>query len=101
MLHLLNIDVSPRKNKKLRAYFENNGRLLYTDFGKKDSQTYIDHKIEKLRENYLKRHGALNEDWEDPTSAGALSAYLLWSYANSYSTTLADNIKIYKKKFKI
>lgn len=65
-------------------------------FGQKGSSTYVDHKDEIKRKNYLQRHKA-NENWNDFTSAGALSRWLLWG---PY-TTLTKNISAFKNKFKL
>ena len=37
------------------------------------------------------------ENWKDPTSAGALSRFILWSPTRSLSTAIRD----YKKRFKL
>lgn len=48
-------------------------------FGDKHSNgTYYDGASEKKRENYLKRHGAGQENWSDPMSAGFWSRWVLW-----------------------
>ena len=46
-------------------------------FGSRASKTYLDHGDKDRRANYLKRH-KVNETWTDPTTPGALSAFLLW-----------------------
>ena len=44
----------------------------------------------------MARHG-VNEDWNNPLTAGTLSLYLLWGpYTN-----MKDNIKFYKETFSI
>ena len=48
-------------------------------FGDKNSKgTFYDGASEKKRENYLKRHGAGQEDWNNPMSAGFWSRWVLW-----------------------
>jgi len=42
----------------------------------------------------LIRHKA-RENWNDPTTAGALSRYLLWGP----STSFAENLSNFKKRF--
>ena len=55
---------------------------------------YIDHKDDKLKENWIKRH-KVREDHNDPKTAGALSRHLLWG-----EKTLDKSIKAFEKKFK-
>ena len=87
------IRLSKNKNKRFEA--EVNGKIIY--FGAKNGSTYIDHKDSKKRENYIKRHAALNtEDWNNSFSAGALSRYILWEKPN-----LKDAIKDYERRFNI
>ena len=62
-------------------------------FGQKGGSTYIDHKDDQKKENYLKRH-RVNENWKDPTTAGALSRWILWNLK-----TLSASIADFKKRF--
>lgn len=84
---------SERKNKRFVAEFHDGLRV---HFGAKNGETYIDHNDEVKRENYIKRHSKLNEDWSDYTTPGTLSRYLLWEYKD-----LPTAIKNYKKRFGI
>jgi hypothetical protein len=88
---LLDVVKSNRKNKRFMAIFSN-GKKIH--FGLKGGSTYIDHHDVLKRLNYLKRH-EVNENWDDPYTAGALSSYLLWGN----NTTLKDNIKEFNKVF--
>ncbi len=45
---------------------------------------------------YIARH-RVNENWTDPTSAGALSRYILWGE----SRDIDENIKAFKTKFDV
>lgn len=49
-------------------------------FGAAGGSTYIDHGDDRLRRNYLARHGApaSRENWDDPYTPGALSRWILW-----------------------
>ena len=74
----LKITRSPRKGKRFRAnFYLDNAILKYTDFGSRTGSTYIDHKDPIKRQNYINRHSKLNENWNNPFSAGALSRYIL------------------------
>lgn len=98
-MRLLDVKPSTAKGKKYMAIFcpcegpsKCKGKKVH--FGYAGSQTYLDHHDKTKRENYLKRHKA-NENWNSPTTPGALSRYLLWGD----STSLMMNIKEFKKKF--
>lgn len=54
---------------------------------------YILHDNEERKQRYINRH-AKNENWKDPTTAGALSRWILWN-----KPTLQASIIDYKKKF--
>ncbi len=94
---------SKRENKKYVAYFENNtthfGDDSYRDFilmNDRNSKFYEPSKAEreKVRANYRGRHA--KDNLNDPTSAGALSYYLLWN-----KPTLKASIRDFEKRFKI
>ena len=53
------IKKSNKKNKRFKVIL-NNGDIF--DFGLKNGSTYIDHKDELLRVNYLKRHYNLKKE---------------------------------------
>ena len=63
------------------------GSIGYTDFTKS--------RDEQKKEAYLARHKA-RENWNDPTTAGALSRWILWN-----EPTLAASIKDFKQRFKL
>ena len=98
-MRLLDVKPSTAKGKKYMAIFcpckgpsKCKGKQVH--FGAAGSQTYLDHHDKTKRENYLKRH-RVNEDWDNPTSPGALSRWLLWGD----STSLMMNIKDFKERF--
>lgn len=93
----LQIKQSQSKNKRFKAILKNKaGKEQTIQFGAKDGNTYIDHKDETKRKNYIKRHKALGENWND-INAGSLSRYILWGD----SPDININISSYKKKFKL
>lgn len=94
---------SKRENKKYIAKFENNtthfGDDSYRDFilmNDRNSKFYEPSKAEreKVRANYRGRHA--KDNLNDPTSAGALSYYLLWN-----KPTLKASIRDFERRFKI
>lgn len=104
-MKLLFIKPSSNQNKKLMAKFEfeskdgTPGRTKTVHFGAKGMMDYTKYyKQDKDLANerkkaYISRHRA-NENWNDPTSAGALSKYILWNLP-----TIEASIKSYKNTF--
>jgi hypothetical protein len=88
---LIKVIPSNKPTKKYEAVFSN-GKSVH--FGLKGSNTYLDNGDKIKREHYLKRH-ITNENWNDPYSAGALSARLIWGQ----STNLQSNIKEFNRRF--
>ena len=77
-MKLLRISPSTDADKKWMAVFElDNGHTKTTHFGARGYQDFTQHKNLLRRQNYLARH-RYREDWNDPTSAGALSRWILW-----------------------
>jgi len=91
-LKLIKIVKSPNKKKKYRAYFSNG---KHTDFGAKGYSDLIHHKSLERQKRYLERHKS-RENWNDPTTAGALSRYILWN-----KTSFRESVADYKKRFKL
>lgn len=76
-MKIIKIIPSPRKNKRYRVYL-NDGK--YYDFGLLGGNTYIDHHDKNKRDNYRKRHYAMEKHFIDNLipSAALYSYYLLW-----------------------
>ena len=93
---LMSVLRSDSKTKKYVATFMINGKEKKTSFGAKGYDDYTIKKDKEQRDRYRKRH---SKDLKtgDPTRAGYLSYYLLWGD----STSLKQNIKDYKKRFKL
>jgi hypothetical protein len=99
------IKLSDRPDKRYTAIFYNREKKVKTThFGyaitdengnKKYASTYIDHKNDTLKDNYIARH-QVNENFEDFMSAGSLSRYILWN-KKTFRESLAD----YKKRFRL
>ena len=88
----MQIKPSTRKGKRFLAIFDDGTKV---HFGAKGASTYIDGKrtIEE-RNNYLKRHD-VREDFNNPKTAGALSAGLLWGATKSFD----KNHEAFMKRF--
>ena len=101
-MKLISISPSTNKDKKLMAKFEReNGRQFTIHFGANGMMDYTkyykqDKEVAKIkRESYLSSYRA-NENWNDPTTAGSLSRWILWNLP-----TLEASVKDFKKKFNI
>ena len=92
------IQDSQNKNKRLTAkiFIQDSNKPLVRHFGSKNAYTFFDGADDTKRNNYIKRHSKNNENWQDITTPGALSRYVLWSLRNQ------KNIQtLIKQKFNI
>tara|TARA_R110000868_G_scaffold409776_2_gene696001 strand:+ start:432 stop:731 length:300 start_codon:yes stop_codon:yes gene_type:complete len=99
MYELLSIKPDDNKKNKMVATFKNKetNRSKTVHFGQLGADDYTKTKNKEQRDRYLERHGRGKEDWNDYTSKGSLSRYILWGD----KTTIQGNIKDYKKHFKL
>ena len=97
-MKLKSVKPSPNPDKKLVATFEkDDGSTKTTHFGAKGMDDYTKTHDPEQRRRYIERHGRGAENWRDPTSAGALSRYILWGE----STSLARNVAAFRKRFSL
>jgi hypothetical protein len=91
------IKKSTNKKKKYMAIFkdENGKKVKTTHFGAAGMSDYTKHKDPERKKRYLNRHKK-RENWNDFTSAGSLSRYILWG-----EPTLRKSIYVFKKKFNL
>jgi Family of unknown function (DUF5754) len=95
-MKLISIKPSTKPEKKYMATFEkDNGRTKTTHFGAAGMDDYTKTHNKEQKERYLQRHKK-NEHWNDPTSAGALSRYVLWN-----KPTVRESIADFKKHFNL
>jgi hypothetical protein len=80
MPRIINIEPSPRQNKRFRAIFEDGKKI---NFGLKDGSTFIDHGSESKRNAYWRRHMGNYKERQliqnMTPSPSLLSAFLLWN----------------------
>ena len=67
-----------------------------THFGARGMSDYTKHGDEERMERYLARHDNDREDWTDPTTAGALSRWILWN-----KPSLSASFNDFKKRFNL
>lgn len=99
-LSLISIKKSPKKDKKYVASFCKDGRVKQTHFGMKGYQNYGGvgkdrHLSKERKKRYIQRHKS-RENWSDPTSAGALSRYVLWD-----KPSFREGVVSFKRRFKL
>jgi hypothetical protein len=92
-MKLVSITKATDDKHKYQAVFDIDGRKKTTKFGQAGAEDFTIHKDEQRKENYISRHKS-RENWSDPTSAGALSKFILWN-----KPTLRASISDYKKHF--
>jgi hypothetical protein len=69
--------------KKYMAIFNERktGRERTVKFGAKGYEHFTDgHLDEKRKERYIKRHSKMNENWENPLTAGYWSKWYTWTF---------------------
>lgn len=95
---LLSLEPSPLRGKKWVAVFhdEVNDRMKTTHFGAVGYEDYTMHQDDERKRRYLERHGRGREDWDDPTTPGALSRWILWN-----KPTIEESVKNFQRRFKL
>ena len=95
------ISRSSNPEKKLMAIFydDEGKKMKTTHFGQRGASDYTKHGEKERMERYLERHGggtttSTKEDWKDPTTAGALSRWILWN-----KPSLKASFDDYKSRF--
>lgn len=92
-MKLVSITKSDRPEKRFKAVFEDPKKT--THFGLKGGSTFIDHKDNDKRKAYIARH-RVRENWDDPTSPGALARFILWE-----RPTLQSAISAFRRRFNL
>ena len=93
-MKLLYVTPSHKLNKKYMAIFMIDDNLKITHFGDDRYEDFTMHRDTKRKQRYINRHQ--HENWDNPTSAGTLSRFLLWN-----KSTLIESIKDFKKRFNL
>jgi len=96
-LYEINRTLNHKSKKAFQAVFKKeNGKFKKVRFGSESNYVLNPSKTDADKKAYLARH-KVRENWNDPTSAGALSRFLLWGE----SRKLKKNIKLFKHRFQI
>ena len=86
----ITIKPSKKSDKKFDAVIDGKKTV---SFGAKGYEDFTKHKDPERKELYLKRHKA-RENWNDPTTPGALSKFVLWN-----KQTISASVKDMNKHF--
>lgn len=92
MVKLISIKPSTRADKKLMATFDDG---TTTHFGQRGAGDFTKTGDEEKKAAYIARH-KVNENWNDPKSAGALSRFVLWN-----KPTIAASVRDFKERFNL
>lgn len=85
---------SSKKTKKWDAIFlMPDGKEKKVSFGALKYEDYTIHKDPERKQRYINRHKK-NEHWDDPTTPGSLSRYVLWEEPD-----FDTSVEKFKKKF--
>ena len=96
-MKLNKIERTPNEKKEFKATFTKpNGKTKITRFGTASNFALNKSKTKKDKKAYLARH-AVNENWNNPTSAGSLSKNILWGDSRSIKANTRD----FKNKFNL
>ena len=90
---MIEIIITPSKksDKKFDAIIDGKKTV---SFGSSKHSDFTKHGSEARKQRYLDRHKA-RENWNDPTTAGALSKFVLWN-----KPSIAASVKDMDKQFK-
>jgi hypothetical protein len=95
-MKLESITPSSSATKKYKAVFrQDSGRTKTIHFGAKGYDDYIKSGSEEKKQAYIARH-KVNEDFNNPLTAGALSRFILWN-----KKTLSASISDFKRRFNL
>ena len=72
-----------------------NRRTRTVHFGSAGASDFTQHRDPVRKQRYLARH-APREDWDEPTTAGALARWILWN-----NETLRESVADYTRRFDI
>tara|TARA_B100000674_G_scaffold26732_1_gene18645 strand:- start:303 stop:587 length:285 start_codon:yes stop_codon:yes gene_type:complete len=82
---------SDKKNKRYKVVIDGKKTI---HFGQKGGSTFIDHKNNAKKSDWIARH-KVNENWTDPKTAGFWAKHILWN-----KPTVAASITNIESRFK-
>lgn len=96
--HKVTITRTPGERKEFKAVFtdETKKHRKTSRFGTASNYVLNKTKTDADREKYIARH-RVNENWNDFTSPGALSRWILWGESKNWQ----KNAESFKRRFKL
>ena len=94
-LYTLEKSSNPKKKYMITIISKKTNRQKTIHFGANGMSDYTIHKDEARKARYINRHNSMNEDWNDPESAGFYARWVLWN-----KPTLKDSWNDTKAKLK-
>ena len=96
MYKLLDIDKAEDGKHKYKVVILNTetNRKNTVKFGSVDYEDYTIHKDDERKRLYIERHQK-NENWNDPSTSGFWSRWILWN-KKTFKASLSDTIKKFK-----
>ena len=90
----MNIIIKPssKKEKKYDAVIDGSKTV---SFGQAGASDFTKHKDKERKQRYINRHKGMNEQWDNPKTAGFWSRWLTWE-----KPTLKEAVDNINKKFK-
>ena len=85
----------PDKYYMMEFYDKDKKKIKTTHFGDPAGSQYTKHKDDKIKDAYIKRH-QVRENFNDYTTAGSLSRYILWN-----KSTIDSSYKDYLQRFNL
>ena len=83
-------------SKKYKVYVvSKSGNIKKVEFGAFGMSDYTKHKDPERKQRYINRHKK-RENWNDPTTAGFWSLWVLWNL-----TTIRASLQDTRKRFKL
>ena len=92
-MKLVSITKGDREGKKWKAVFQDPKKT--THFGATGYEDYTQHGNDERKDAYIRRHKK-NENWDKPTTAGALSRWILWN-----KKSFRDSVSDFKRRFNL
>ena len=94
-LYTLEKSSNPKKKYMITIISKKTNRERTIHFGANGMSDYTIHKDEARKQRYINRHKSMNEDWNDPETAGFYARWVLWN-----KPTLKDSWNDTKAKLK-
>lgn len=87
---------STRPTKKYMAVIPFANKEYTIHFGQAGAEDYTIHKDKERLNSYIRRHAAMDQDWEDIFTPGFWAKHLLWN-----KPSIEESMKDIEKRYKV